>query len=172
MNLFTGHYAANFESLIRLEGLDDLDSLMKTTSFEEVPLFSRYAHVSFLAHETVDNRSAILIRAAVSYLRVILAHSKEYYRGRMYDYCCMVSVTDWEQLDDAREPVTPNFWYTNPSVGVLDRIDLVSADNEQARFVLSALVDAKRFKICMNRSAAQAGGVAPRIYIVLEEDAR
>lgn len=84
----------------------------------------------------------------------------------------MVSVTGWEKLDDVRDPVEPNFWYPNPSVGVLDQIDLVTADNQQGRFVLSAFVDAKPFGICTNRSAVQAGGVVERIYVVLKEDTR
>ena len=128
-----------FEQLLARNDLVDLDGLMSYPGhFDELPLFAMNDEVAFLAKFSPEERSRILIRAAVAHLGVILDHSRKYYEGREYDYFCAVTVTDWEYLDEGGA-VVPHFWYANPSRGVFDHLKLDPPASEQSRFVAKCL---------------------------------
>jgi hypothetical protein len=111
---------AEFDRLLAEQDLADLDGLMTYDGyFDELPLYSTYDQISFLDGYSPEERNKILIQAAVGHLPKILDHARKWYAGRDHDYFCMVSVTDWEYIDDG-EPVVPRFLYGNPSRGYFD----------------------------------------------------
>lgn len=96
------------DRLVHEEGLDDLERLLTPREWDEVPLVSRLARISFLADLDVREKSRILVVSAVAYLDRILAFANA--RNRE-DVVVMVSVLNWDDLD-ATEPesVRPKFW--------------------------------------------------------------
>jgi len=170
MSIFAPPYASNFENLIRIEGLDKLDDLMSASTFEEVPIYSRYSHIKFLNNESVADRNRILVRSAAAYLRVIVDYSKDYYRNHAYDYYCMVSITDWERIDEGKEPIDSNFWYTNPSRGVLDLIPMWPVRSKQGLYVENTLAGSEIYEVNENIERCEDGNMTGRIYIRFRPD--
>jgi Immunity protein 15 len=156
-------FRADFEQLVRVEGLDRLDDLMVTSLFEEVPLYSRYAHVAFLDPLPVAERNRLLIRAAAWYLPVILAHAAASYAGRDHDYFCMLAVSSWDDFDGGGL-VSPAFWYTNPSRGVLDQLRREPPTSPYSSFVADALDRDPLYRLSEGYSDLPGGPYLTRVY--------
>src|SRR5579859_2782204 len=88
------------ERLIRAEGLDDLEALLVPREWDEVPFVSRLPRLAFLDGVDVQEKSRILVVAAVKHLDRIRSFVEE--KGRR-EVVVMVSVTDWDYLT-ASEP--------------------------------------------------------------------
>jgi Immunity protein 15 len=132
-------FRSQIQDLIDKHDLSKFDRLMGYHGyFDELPLFTRYAEVSFLHELPVAERNRILIRAAVAHLGVILDYSRTFYEGRDHDYFCAVTVTGWEYVAEG-DVVIPRFWYANPSHGVFDYVKLDPPDSEYSRFVADCL---------------------------------
>lgn len=129
-------FRAEIERLIDEHDLRDLDKLMTYDDyFEEPPLFTRYAAVSFLDALALGERCRVLVRAAAAYLRTILDHSRSYYEGREYDYHCAVTIPDaWEEFEDG-DVLVPCFWFANPSRGVFDHVSFDPPESRYSRLV-------------------------------------
>ncbi|MDQ3054258.1 MAG: Imm15 family immunity protein [Actinomycetota bacterium] len=160
-------FKANFERLIKHQKLDNLEGFMEPIDlFEEVPLYSRFSQVSFLDGLLPIERNRVLIRAAAWYLCVITKYFREAYVGRDCDFFCMLSILDWEDFNEG-DLITPTFWYTNPSQGVLDQIRLESPDSAYSTFVAEALDRDPSFKINEDLTRLPDEPHVERVYVQL-----
>ena len=158
---------AGFRHLLELEGLDRLDELMRVDDFfEELPLYSRYAQLSFLDGLPVAERNRLLVRAAVSYLPVVLDHARDYYAGRDRDYFCMVAVQSWEDFDEGGL-VTPYLWFANPSRGVFDHLRFDPPQSSYSAFVAEALDHDPSFMLNEGLRDLPGGPYVERVYVRL-----
>ncbi len=157
-------YRGEFEGLIHREMLDRLDELMGIDDyFDEVPLYSRIDHFQFLRNLPVVEQNRALIRAATWHLETILEHAQHYYADREFDYCCMVSVQDWEDFEDGGL-ITPGFWFANPSRGVFDYLEMNPPQSKYANFVAECLDHDPAYQLNENYSSFSEIGVE-RVYI-------
>jgi hypothetical protein len=132
-------FKSDFENLIRGEGLDNIEAFMEPVDlFEEVPLYSRFAQLSFLSEVPPIEKNKLLIRAATWQLSNIVTYCMKRDDARASDFYCMLSILDWEDFD-AGGLVTPTFWYTNPSRGVLAQLQFTSSLGTHGVFVLDSL---------------------------------
>lgn len=160
-------FKADFERLIKLQKLDNLEGFMEPIDlFEEVPLYSRFSQVSFLDSLSSIERNRVLIRAAAWYLCVIIKYFREAYAGRDCDFFCMLSILDWEDFNEGGL-ITPTFWYTNPSQGVLDQIRLEPPDSAYSIFVAEALDCDRSFKIKEDLTRLLDEPHVERVYVQL-----
>jgi hypothetical protein len=132
-------FADQFGRLFDRHDLTQYHRLMEYHGyFDELPLFARYAEVSFLDSLSIEERNRVLIRAAVAHLETILDYSRQYYANREYDYFCAVTITGWEYVDEG-EVVVPHFWYANPSHGAFEYLALEPPTSQYSRFVADCL---------------------------------
>ncbi|RZS37635.1 hypothetical protein EV193_105193 [Herbihabitans rhizosphaerae] len=130
-------FAADFARLITAERLDDLEAFLRPVElFDEPPLWTTFAQLSFLDDVPRPARDVLLIRAAVEHLTTVAALN-----GPDNDFFCMVSVPA------EREPVKPCFFYTNPSNGrVLPHLRLTRQWSEFGALV-SRAIDSPEFLV-------------------------
>lgn len=163
MNEFNSPFKRDFENLIRVEGLDLLEDLMTASTFEEVPICSRDARLSFLGDLPPASKNRLLVQAARWYLGVIIKFSESYFAGRAYDYFCMLSVTDWESFEED-DLVRVSFWHTNPSRGILGYLEFEPPRSKYSAFVADALDRDPSFDIFEGLSDLPDGPSVERVY--------
>jgi len=158
-------FTDDFERLIRLEKLDDLEGFMQLVGlFEEVPLYSRISQLSFLRGLSPTEKNRI------SYSRGSLVSTSHHrllarvLRRSNYDFFCMISVLDWEDFNEDGL-LTPTFWYTNPSRG--DQISLESPSSTYSTFVADSLDRDPSFKIREGLAHLPGGPYIERVYAQL-----
>ena len=160
-------FKADFEHLIKLQKLDNLEGFMEPIDlFEEVPLYSRFSQVSFLDGLPPIERNRVLIRAAALYLCVIINYFRENFAGREFDFFCMLSILDWDDFNEGGL-VTPTFWYTNPSQGILEQIRLEPPSSIYSTFVAESLDYDPTFKINEDITPLSDEPHVERVYVQL-----
>jgi Immunity protein 15 len=153
-------YRPAIEALLRAEGLDDLDDLSTVSTFDEVPLYSRYDQVDFAPALTTDQTNRLLITAAAWYLGVL------YERNKDRDYYCMVSVLGW--ADQAGGGLlSPNFWLTRPSTGTLAHLRFNPPTSEYSAYTADALDGDPDYTLAEGLSHLPGGPYVERVYIRL-----
>lgn len=159
-------FKTEFENLIQIEGLDDLEQFAEVVDlFEEVPLYSRFSQLSFLNDLPPNEQNRILIRAGAWYLRFII----EYLTRHDCDSFCMLTIRDWEDFPQGGL-ITPSFWYTNPSQGTLDQIHLQPPDSAYSDFVAEALDHDPSLKINEYLSFLPGEPHVERVYVQLIDE--
>lgn len=133
-------YRWRFEALMRESGLDDPAQFLAGPSFEgsfeEVPLYSRYSQISFLADRIVLERNQMVILASVDLLRRIISGARDagWVDG---DFVAMVSVLgideSWPNFVDAM--VVPCVWTARPTSRSLAFLGLAPSSDPIVRFV-------------------------------------
>lgn len=132
-------YLSNFEQLVDDEGLRNFSGFTRPIeTFDEPPLYSRISQLAFLGDLDARERAEQLIRAAVWHLRRLVDYIEEARFDTKPDFLCMLSIVDWEQLDDDGM-ITPAFWYTHRRREMLELIPLASPESWRACFVLEVL---------------------------------
>jgi hypothetical protein len=113
-------YLDEFDALLHEERTYDPEVFRDVTTFEEVPLYSRYHQVEFLNALPVVERNRELVRAAVRHLDLI--HDYFSADGGREHILRLVSVTGWWVDDGAgggrcddgtSELLVPHFWFGN-----------------------------------------------------------
>lgn len=160
-------FKAEFEQLIRLQELDQLEGFMAPIDlFDEPPLYSRFSQVAFLDGLPPAEKNRVLIRAAAWYLPVIVKYSREFHAGRENDFFCMLSIVDWEDFDEGGL-LAPTFWYTNPSQGILDQIRLEPPNSAYSTFVAEALDHDPSFLVWEDLASLPGTPYYERVYVQL-----
>jgi|SRR5579859_343850 len=133
-------YRWRFEDLLRESGLDDPAQFLAgpsfEESFEEVPLYSRYSQISFLADRIVLERNQMVVLAALDHLgRIISAARRAGWADG--DFVAMVSVLgideSWPNFVDAM--LVPCVWTARPTNRSLAFLSLDPSSDPIARFV-------------------------------------
>ena len=159
-------FKTKLERLIEMEGLNDLEQFTEPVElFEEVPLYSRFSQLSFLEGLPSSEKNRILIRAGAQHLRVIL----EYLTRRDCDSFCMLTIRDWEDFPQGGL-ITPAFWYTNPSQGILDQMRLQPPSSTYSNFVAEALDHDPSLKIDEYLSFLPGEPHVERVYVQLVDE--
>ncbi|MFD8595648.1 Imm15 family immunity protein [Kitasatospora sp. NPDC059646] len=153
----------DFDNLLADEDLDSFEEFLgPLETFDEVPLYSRYSQLDFLAPLTRPEANAWLVRAAVTYLERLAAHVA----GRADDFFCMVSITGWDDYRDG-DFLTPSIWYTRAGNGVLDHLSLTPATGDEARFVTEAVAGTDGAQVLTSASSAAGRFPLPRLYVTV-----
>lgn len=156
-----GRFRGAFARLLADQDLADLDGLMEYRGyFDELPLYSTYPQIAFLAPLPAEERNRVLIRTAAAHLDAVLHHSLMFYAGREHDHFCAVAITEWDEFD-AGGLVTPRFWYANPSRGVFDHLVLDPPTSGYSAFVADCLDRDPAYALAEERT--DEGGLRPRV---------
>ncbi|MFF4339383.1 Imm15 family immunity protein [Kitasatospora sp. NPDC001540] len=152
-----------FANLLADEELDSFDDFLHPlTTFDEVPLYSRYSQLDFLAPLTRPEANAWLVRAAVTYVERLATDVAD----RADDFFCMVSITGWEEYRDDGF-LTPSIWYTRPGNGVLDHLDLTAATGPEARFTAEAIAGTDGARVLTSTASAARPFSIERLYVTV-----
>lgn len=111
--------------LIEKEGLDDLSVFFSDyETFEEIPLFSRFKHISFLSSLSFNEKNKILIKKCIELINKCKLNAKNYIDDKnISDYFICVSLTDWENYEDVN-CLTPNIYISRKKNWLLSHLKL------------------------------------------------
>ncbi|BDR57620.1 Imm15 family immunity protein [Xylocopilactobacillus apicola] len=71
---------SNINDLIKAEGLDDLQALFaKYETFEEIPIFSRFSHISFLSSLSFNEKYKVLLKTGLDLVEKCNSITRQYY---------------------------------------------------------------------------------------------
>jgi Immunity protein 15 len=140
-------FRAAFDKLLEDEGHTRLADYMTVSTFDEVPLFYRLSHISFLDGLEMSERNKLVIRAAVLHLAEIVNYARKYYAGREDSYLRMVSVIGWWVSDESglhlndgtTEMLTPCFWIGNMASPEMQSFTMSRPVSAESEFVMDAL---------------------------------
>jgi hypothetical protein len=107
---------AMFWRMLEKNRLVDLSQFHKPDFFEEVPLYSRYADVSFLADYSADEASVVLLKLALKFLKSVVS-----YEEHDTPFFAAITVADFSPGD----PIVPNlFVWSQPILGLYEKLKL------------------------------------------------
>ena|SRR5690348_14445897 len=140
-------YRSDFDRLLEDEGHTNLADYLTVTTFDEVPLFYRFSHISFLDGLEVRERNRLVILAAVLHLVKIADYAREYYADRENTCLRMVSVTGWWISDESglhfndgsAEMLIPCFWIGNMASPELQSFTMSPPITAESEFVMNAI---------------------------------
>jgi hypothetical protein len=113
------HYESRFWQILEKNRLVDLSQFHKPHFFEEVPLYSRLADVSFLSEHSADEASAIVLRFALKFLKSVIS-----YEQHDTPFFAAITVSNFSEGD----PIVPNlFVWSNPLRELYDKLTLNAA---------------------------------------------
>ncbi len=72
----TNDHDSMFWRMLEKNRLVDLSQFHKPDFFEEVPLYSRYADVSFLADHSADEASIVLLKLSLKFLKSVVSYEE------------------------------------------------------------------------------------------------
>lgn len=89
-------------SLIKKEGLDNSDIYYGNYSnFEEIPLVSRFNHISFLSSFSFNAKNKILIMKGIELIRDAMKNSyKHLNEFELQEYFICLTISDWEDYKE------------------------------------------------------------------------
>jgi hypothetical protein len=172
-------FGDEFARLLAEEGLDDLSQFLTAETFEEVPLFSRYAQIDFLGDLDTARRNILTIRFAVAHLGSIQRYARERRAaapGRQPDPCLrMVTVTDWWDYGDdgveynngTRDVLSPHFWVGDLGSPKMAAFRMHPPDSAYSAFVRSALEGVPSVALHEGWSSDDRDRLLSRVYIEL-----
>ena len=104
-------FEKEMQLLIKKEGLDDLLVFYSDyETFEEIPLFSRFKHISFLSSLSFNEKNKILIKKCIELVYKCKLNAKNYIGPKnINEYFICVSLTDWDNYKDVN-CLTPNIY--------------------------------------------------------------
>lgn len=105
-------YTPQVKRLLKAEGLDDLDRLVATESWEDYPMFSRYHRIAFLDHLDLLDRSYVLFAHALRHFdRLVEAACAILTPSERARFFLAVSVDSWDgAVGDDPHPPVPSFF--------------------------------------------------------------
>ncbi len=109
-------YEAMLWQLLAKEQLADLAQFHKSGFFDEVPLYSRDADISFLPNHTSDKGSLLLLRFSLNFLKSVLSYQE--HRTPFF-----AAITVWKV--SAGDPIVPNlFVWSGPIENLAEKLVL------------------------------------------------
>ncbi|MCL1824615.1 MAG: Imm15 family immunity protein [Betaproteobacteria bacterium] len=113
----------SFERLVKKEDLDNFEVYFrKYTDFEEIPLFSRYAHISFLRSLSFNEKNKFLIKKGLELIDKIIQKSSDYLKpDDIEDYFICLSVSDWDDYEEIN-CLTPSIFITRRKKWILSHL--------------------------------------------------
>lgn len=117
-------YKKEFISLLKKEGLDNIELYFSDyDTFEEIPLFSRWANIHFLDEIDFDEKNKILICEAIELVSNILKEAPDYLGEQFNEYFICVSITNWEDIEDIN-CITPNIYISKRKTWLLSYLNM------------------------------------------------
>jgi hypothetical protein len=118
--------------LLEVEDLKDIDGFLHFGEWDEPPLHTRLAHLSFLEGMTVDGKNRVLTGAALMYAgRIVRAASDKLTGAARRDFLCVVTIMEWT----GETPVVPRFLVSPRAVEELKDLRLVAPYSLEAKDV-------------------------------------
>lgn len=114
-----------FNTLIKKEGLDKLNIYFKQyEDFEEIPLFSRLKHITFLSSLSFNEKNKLLINLGVKLIDCILANSNNYINSDEFkEYFICLTITDWDDYKEI-DCLTPCIYVSRRKTWILSNLNL------------------------------------------------
>jgi Immunity protein 15 len=168
-------FRAAFDALLAAEGHTQLSDYLEVTTFDEVPLYSRFDQLSFLDGLDSAEQNRLLIRAAVLHLAKIVDYAGRAFEGRDDPCLRMVSITGWwdsdadgwTSTDGTTRLLTPNFWIGNLRSAQMQSFTMDSASGKSAQFVADALDRDPDYVLFEGWSAPGPDRFLRRVYVQL-----
>lgn len=118
---------SKFWQVLEKNRLVDLSQFHRPGFFDEVPLYTRYADIAFLAKHSSAEASAILMRFALKFLRSVIC-----YEEHDAPFFAAVTVSDFSEGD----PIVPNlFVWSKPIRELLEKLSLEEPSTSFAKKV-------------------------------------
>lgn len=113
------------QRLIKEEGLDDPSVLFADyETCEEIPLFSRWKHISFLVSLSFHEKNKVLIKAFIDLITHGYSLSDRYLDSESAnDYFICLSLTDWDDCEEIN-CLTPNIFVSRRKKWLLSHLNL------------------------------------------------
>jgi hypothetical protein len=113
------NYESLFWRILEKNRLVDLSQFHKPGFFEEVPLYTRSADISFLSDYSSDEASSILLKFALKFLKSVVS-----YEEHETPFFAAITVADFS----AGDPIVPNlFVWSNPVRELFEKLILKAA---------------------------------------------
>jgi hypothetical protein len=169
-------FEREFDELLRHEGLRDPQVFAEVEAFDEVPFYSRYSQLAFLADLPVAEQNRQLIRASVRHLVRIVSFFHRTHEGREPGQVVrLISITGWwdDELEGGRctdgtsQILTPNFWTADLRDARMKHFALYPPESDCAAFVSAALGDSAEFRVYESRIEASNNYCPRRVYVCL-----
>lgn len=153
------------QSLIKKEGLDKPNIFFDNYgTFEEIPLFSRWAHVDFLKKYDIEQRNKILIQLANDVASKAISDAKTISNLKFDEYFICISVTDWDDIDELG-CISPNIFISRRKTWLLSLLELREIESPEVNMLKTYLHDLNINEkiVCVSKSYEDE---KDRVYIV------
>ncbi|BDR55701.1 Imm15 family immunity protein [Xylocopilactobacillus apis] len=118
----------NMNDLIKAEGLDDpLTLFAEYETFEEIPVFSRFSHISFLSSLSFNEKNKVLLKTCLDLAEKCNSSIKP-------DHFICVSITDWDNYEEIN-CLTPNLFVSQRKDWLLSKLKLKSTQTVEENLV-------------------------------------
>ena len=111
--------------LVEKEGLNNPEVYYKDyESFEEIPLFSRWDHISFLQSYSFNEKNKILIRKGLELVSFVEKKSIKHLKAsELKDYFACLTITDWDDYEE-KNCLSVNIFITRKKQWILSHLRL------------------------------------------------
>lgn len=153
------------QSLIKKEGLDRPHVFFANyETFEEIPLFSRWAHIDFLKKYDFAQRNKILIQLACDVTNRTINEAQKHSNLNFDEYFICISITDWDDIDELG-CISPNIFISRRKTWILPLLELREIESSETNMLKAYLHTLNIINkiVCVSKSH---GGENDRVYIV------
>lgn len=155
-----------FNDLIKKEKLDRFDIYFRQyQDFEEIPLFSRLKHITFLSSLSFNEKNKLLINLSVKLIDCILAKSINYINSEeLREYFICLTITEWDDYKEI-DCLTPCIYVSRRKTWILSNLKLSYQSSIEENLVNEYL-----YSLGLNQYSAFVpsgeNGENKRIYII------
>ena len=134
------------QHLIKKEGLDNYSIFFSEyKTFEEIPLFSRFKHISFLSSFSFNKKKKILIKKSIELIDECKLNAKHYINDKnLSDFFICVSITDWDDYEEIN-CLTPNIYISRKKNWLLSHLKLKHSQTIEENIIREYLFSIKEF---------------------------
>ncbi|HAV1239794.1 TPA: hypothetical protein JGU28_004587 [Salmonella enterica] len=152
-------------NLIKKEKLDDPSVLFGDYgTFEEIPLFSRWAHINFLKKYNFDKKNKILLEQAIAVVNETMINSNRMPNLDASEYFICTSVTSWDYIDELG-CISPNIFVSKRKSWILPLLGFREFNSPETNMLKAYLYDLNISgkTVCVSKSY---GNENDRVFIV------
>lgn len=155
-----------FNDLIKKEKLDRFDIYFRQyQDFEEIPLFSRLKHITFLSSLSFNEKNKLLINLSVKLIDCILANPFKYINSEEFrEYFICLTITEWDDYKEI-DCLTPCIYVSRRKTWILSNLKLSYQSSIEENLVNEYL-----YSLGLNQYSAFVpsgeNGENKRIYII------
>lgn len=122
-------------ALLKIEGLNNTSAFNKSyTSYEEIPLFSRYSRISFLSTLGFNEKNKILIKIGLDLVRKIKIEIEKYKNGGRGFVC--LSIRNWDPQDyNEVNCLTPSVFLSDSKEWVWERFSFLERNTIEENLI-------------------------------------